>query len=552
MYYTEHRLGSPPPTSHFRPRPWSPDPADPLPSMQALRYQTREQDPVHDTWISQTHQSGRREASDYSVEALDLADYATTLKPHTQFPQPYVYDEYPPSPPPVRPFSVASRSFEPPSFGSSSRGTSSRSPPSSYTQRHPARRPYSLPTPPSSYPSVRPAKSRTSLEHASAFPSEIDIAHFPAWSRGWYANGPSLDKHAAVGDPDAAHAAFFDPAYKHSPASYSDLHHGAYSAASHESGRELLPWSHTDPPEYGLPLGEEMKEERMRMLEREFAGKGIGGEYADGDEKPPVVGSVDEKGRLVTQGPRKRTALRVFEGSMALGVAISSIYAALEIKPPKPPPPQGAAQTYVLYILSIVTVLVFVYLFLVRPCCCAGRRKPSNLTGSGLPGGMAVLPVQGLPGMGKKPKGKKGKNEQGNVHVNLIVDPNMFSGGNNTPGDDGEDEGEDEYGSSVVRRRPPKRRSVFEGLAMEEMWNHARKELRWIMVLDVVCLLLWGIEFVWILIGQRCPPGSFDGWCNAYNVATAGACLLCLAFGISVFFDVKDLHQSKQSPRTRT
>jgi hypothetical protein len=40
--------------------------------------------------------------------------------------------------------------------------------------------------------------------------------------------------------------------------------------------------------------------------------------------------------------------------------------------------------------------------------------------------------------------------------------------------------------------------------------------------------------------------------CNAYNVASAGACLLGVVFGVNVFFDVKDLHQSRVSPRTRT
>jgi hypothetical protein len=47
-----------------------------------------------------------------------------------------------------------------------------------------------------------------------------------------------------------------------------------------------------------------------------------------------------------------------------------------------------------------------------------------------------------------------------------------------------------------------------------------------------------------------------DNWrhcrCNAYNVASAGACLLGLVFGVNVFFDVKDLHQSRESPRTRS
>jgi len=41
------------------------------------------------------------------------------------------------------------------------------------------------------------------------------------------------------------------------------------------------------------------------------------------------------------------------------------------------------------------------------------------------------------------------------------------------------------------------------------------------------------------------------GKCNAYNTSSAAACLLCVAFGVSVFFDVKDLYNSKTNPRTR-
>ena len=54
------------------------------------------------------------------------------------------------------------------------------------------------------------------------------------------------------------------------------------------------------------------------------------------------------------------------------------------------------------------------------------------------------------------------------------------------------------------------------------------------------------------LHGRLAPDTHSDIRCNTYNVASAGACLLGLGFGISVFFDVKDLHQSRISPRTRT
>lgn len=74
-----------------------------------------------------------------------------------------------------------------------------------------------------------------------------------------------------------------------------------------------------------MPLSAEMKEERMRMLEHEFGAKTVGQPV----EEQSIVGSVDVKGKLITQGPRKRIATRVVEVLMAIGIAGSSFYAAL-------------------------------------------------------------------------------------------------------------------------------------------------------------------------------------------------------------------------------
>jgi len=173
--------------------------------------------------------------------------------------------------------------------------------------------------------------------------------------------------------------------------------------------------------------------------------------------------------------------------------------------------------------------------------------------------GMTVLPIQ--QGIDKRKKGKAGKKGKGgprggDIQVNLIVDPGMLQGQQDRR--DEYDQGEyDEYSSMPgiyspsPQRRPRPRRSVFAGLAMEKQWRVARGFLKKLMIFDIACVALWGAEFVLILIGQRCPSGGFEGWCNAYNVASAGACLLFVAFGVSVFFDIKDLHTSKASPRTR-
>ena len=198
------------------------------------------------------------------------------------------------------------------------------------------------------------------------------------------------------------------------------------------------------------------------------------------------------------------------------------------------------------------------------------------------PNGMMVLPVNnGQTGKKKKKKGGKGQPDPaGSVQVNLIVDPNMFGTGTGRsqrmPGryDDEDDEDDSENGSTIPssrrrerrrRRRDrdewdsgddrpsrPPRRSVFAGLAMERMWRRERAELKKRIALDIVLTILWAGCFVMVLLGQRCPPGTLDGWCDAYNIATAGTSVLIVLFATSAFFDIKDLHQSKVSPRTRT
>jgi hypothetical protein len=131
------------------------------------------------------------------------------------------------------------------------------------------------------------------------------------------------------------------------------------------------------------------------------------------------------------------------------------------------------------------------------------------------------LPVQGLPGdNNKKKKGKKGKGEQGSVQVNLIVDPSMFR----SPLDPDDEESADldersaSMGQSGISRRR-KRRTVFEGLALEEQWRTARKELKWLLFTDIIFFFLWSVEFIWILIRGKCPPGGFNGWCVGDQVA---------------------------------
>lgn len=60
------------------------------------------------------------------------------------------------------------------------------------------------------------------------------------------------------------------------------------------------------------------------MLEQEFGKKG-----KPADSREHVIGSVDEKGVLITVGPKKRVAARWAQGILALATAASSLYGAL-------------------------------------------------------------------------------------------------------------------------------------------------------------------------------------------------------------------------------
>ncbi|TFK72746.1 hypothetical protein BDN72DRAFT_869398 [Pluteus cervinus] len=643
--YADYHLDSPPPRSQYR-RPWSPEPYDPRPNIfvndnhnDYNNYHQGDYDPhVPDqldhldhtysrfpplqsqpqrSYHGHGHGHGQREASDVSVEALDLADYARTLQRRQEaaaavdpYPAPYPA-HYPPDlhPPPGSQFPPSPpRSYQPPSTMASRAPTrSSNSHASSSRSRMPPRRPISLPP-----PSIHASSSRTSLPSRASHQSrqsrqsrqtppvfqeppddaEIDVSQFPAWSRAWYKpkNKPPPPPSAfptnfptSTSPPDVSP---FDPGYinkdPYDPwGSQRSVDPREYAPTydSHESSRNLLPWS-GEPPDYGAPIDPSLKEERMRMLEREFGKKpkpkGGDDEFVDEDGKP-LVGTVDEKGYLVTQGPKRRLTNRMLQVALAATAAIPAIYAAVAIKTPKPPPPAGQPAAYILYVVSSLSLMFLLYLFVFRPCCCGPRRKGGpNAKNPLAANGMMVLPVQGLPGMGqgKKYKGPKHKGKKGmmppmgDVQVNLIVDPQAFGGQRQrqeeeeSDGGDWDDEwdglGSGSGGSSSGRRKrrqagqgPSKRRSVFAGLAMEEDWKKARKWAKNMAIVDVLGLLLWGAVFVYIIIGKRCPSGGFEGWCNAYNTSTAAACLLCVSFGVSIFFDIQDLSASKASPRTR-
>ena len=278
----------------------------------------------------------------------------------------------------------------------------------------------------------------------------------------------------------------------------------------------------------------------MRMLQAEFGGKNVGHPTDEDEER---VGSVNGRGKLVTEGPKKRLAVRCIQVLLLTAACISSVYTGLVspnairptpyiyspltdaqiIKTSSTPPPKGKMPAYVLYVFSFITLLACIYMYMIHPCCCGKRdRKLDTPFGQEGPGGLMVLPVHGMQG-GKKPKGKKKKGAGGpgdGVQVNLIVDPTMFGGGGRDREEWGDEEeveegsvpGTYDGGKAEGKKKPPRRRGIFAGLAMEAQWKQARKQLKIQMAFDIVMALVWAVVFVIILLGKRCPVGGYLGW----------------------------------------
>ena len=285
-------------------------------------------------WSPNCYEQQRREPTDASIQALDLADYAMTLDTPSR--QSLYTPESIPRP--------TDSHADTPSFESSN-NTYHTAP------LNPVRRPFSLPNTASL--SSHATSSRTQTHRSPRIleqtrvqsPSEeIDISHFPKWSQSWYNNKPNTSQK----DPDADiytpvplsfdlaglnKNSVFDPGYVHDPNAsdpYGIRSPPLYSPI-HGSSRDILPWSN-DAPQYELPLDPTLREERMRMLEKEFGNKSQGTKKDDplvDQNGKPVVGTVDDHGRLVTVGPRKRIFIRLLQILLALAAAVPSIYVAL-------------------------------------------------------------------------------------------------------------------------------------------------------------------------------------------------------------------------------
>lgn len=203
------------------------------------------------------------------------------------------------------------------------------------------------------------------------------------------------------------------------------------------------------------------------------------------------------------------------------------------------PPPSGKLPTIGIWVLSGVSLLSFIWLFILSPCCSSDRKQEHNGMQGFNMSGYSPLESTGCCGSRKK---QKGQQQQG-VNVNLVLDPSMFAQlqgsirsedsakhkNRRRHSDEWEsDSSSDSDGSAASSFRIPKRPQDDDTLeqailaqqtsskysfANRQAREHARSKSKKHVVYDSLMAIIWLSVSIWAIgFGERCPPGEYSGW----------------------------------------
>jgi hypothetical protein len=312
-----------------------------------------------------------------------------------------------------------------------------------------------------------------------------------------------------------------------------------------------------------------VKEERMRMLEKEFGkpkithkgSKGrsdgdddVEAELGEDDELP--LGSVTSTGRLITERPRWNLALRCLQGLISLIACGCGMGGALFVKTTSnnKPAPKGTFPAYILYACPVVTLATLLYFHVFRAFCCDPMRKElQSGPASNNPLGGMIIPILSAGGAGgKMPKQKKyGKRTQQSQAptVNLIVDPSLLSAMGGGKRDDSDD---DERLPGDARRSSKRKNGlgVFGNMQMQRRWRLARRSMKLLTTVDVVLCIIWiACDVVSLGLGKKCPASTVGMWCTLYNTTMACGVILAILFAAGIYIDYRALRVSRDAPR---
>ncbi|GAA6046159.1 hypothetical protein NBRC10513_002154 [Rhodotorula toruloides] len=325
---------------------------------------------------------------------------------------------------------------------------------------------------------------------------------------------------------------------------------------------------------------EEQTAARMEKLERKFGEQSAAhpanlsakqrmkeARDAKRAERLEVQGAtgVDDKGRLIVMGRRKRLALKWFQTGGAAVVGIGSIGASVLTHPKEEPPPSGSAPLLVLYLLPFLSLFLTTYLFLIRPLLYKRRSQQPPQPQNNLITPLLQQPQPQTSGGWCDCFGSSRRRvPRGQYHppqINLIVDPRLMAAMQRETMDEGGRARQDGREKRRRRRRRPRspsherdasesssslgseddksdsdeddpwtahpsssrtnpRKSLLSHVLLDTTWRAARSWAKKVAVADAVCAVVWGGVAGWAVFGGRkCPVGGFEGYWYA---------LLCL------------------------
>ncbi|KAG8793611.1 hypothetical protein FRC12_002243 [Ceratobasidium sp. 428] len=470
----------------------------------------------------------QQQPTDTSVEALDLAEYSSRLNAQSQSQpqfqvQPQMYHAQPanyyhPASYPQSAYPVLQSHPAQPQYDYNQTHTQreqARSPPRDFIDSGPFS--YTgvreMSPPPVRIPPPSQARPASAPRHQSPTPAHSPRGHLP-WAT-------ENDNEHDIGEPD--------PVFPPSPGSprradstntfpFNVQQAAATESNVHTATSETLHESRGNAPNSTSPDPEMGKDEKDW-----------------GVREGVWPGDIGPDGKLISNGPRVRIAVRVLEACTAAGAITACIYAFAVPKPNPAAPPASKPAVYVIVVLGFFTLLAMAYIYILRGCFGFGQKDRDDLSSHAM-----VLPIS-RHRAGPRGKGKKHRKGDDSIQVNLIVDPSMFSPGqresNLTPG------------VPWTEQQAANSNGVFTSFERERARLSARKGLWWALGLDVLGAVVWAVAFVLAMIGPKCPVSGYSGWCDAYNGAVACACIGSALFVTSAVLVGRDLMVSRKSER---
>lgn len=354
------------------------------------------------------------------------------------------------------------------------------------------------------------------------------LPDFPNWSRTWYNGHLSADGHAYTAVPPPS---------------------GQSGWESESYGR----YGHFPSPYTNNNVNDHVKEERIRMLEKEFGQQNLNHDEADAHKelvrKEISVGGFDADGRPVLPCRKLAFVTRCLQCLLSLIAAGCGIGGFALVHPALKAAPFGTLPAFAMYTVSAISAVACLWTFVLKPCCAGSRQRDALNEMEGGVGNMMVPMAAGGGFKGKRKKHKKGKQQQA-TFVNIILDPAMFLHDTTESLSDSCDDAENKRRSKKKRKsKHQSRTNKLAKLRSRAQWRIVRRALKWECACDVALCTLWTAAAVFAIgFGKTCPAGTAEGWCDLYNGAVACTVLAFISCLVAIYCDAVRLKASRRAP----